>query len=45
VVGFTDPEGGRSTLGALLLGYYDQVGKLHYAERVAAAWMRRSRRA
>jgi bifunctional non-homologous end joining protein LigD len=33
VVGFTDPEGARPYLGALLLGYYDRKGKLHYAGR------------
>jgi bifunctional non-homologous end joining protein LigD len=33
VVGFTDPEGSRSHFGALLVGYYDRVGRLHYAGR------------
>ena len=31
VVGWTDPEGSRSHIGALLLGYED--GRLHYAGR------------
>jgi DNA ligase D-like protein (predicted ligase) len=34
VVGWTDPEGSRPYLGALLLGYYDPQGKLIYAGRV-----------
>lgn len=33
VVGWTDPEGSRSHIGALLLGYYTTDGKLHYAGR------------
>ena len=36
MVGWTDPEGRRSYLGALLLGYYDPDGKLIYAGRVGA---------
>ena len=31
VVGWTDPEGSRSHIGALLLGYYTDDGRLHYA--------------
>jgi DNA ligase D-like protein (predicted ligase) len=31
VVGWTDPEGSRSHIGALLLGYYTEDGLLHYA--------------
>jgi hypothetical protein len=31
VVGWTEPEGRRPDLGALLLGYYDPNGKLIYA--------------
>jgi bifunctional non-homologous end joining protein LigD len=31
VLGFTRPQGSRSGLGALQLGYYDPKGKLHYA--------------
>jgi ATP-dependent DNA ligase len=34
VVGWTDPEGSRPHLGALLLGYYADGGKLVYAGRV-----------
>jgi bifunctional non-homologous end joining protein LigD len=31
VLGFTDPKGGREGFRALLLGYYDPKGALHYA--------------
>jgi hypothetical protein len=31
VVGWTDPEGSRPHLGALLLAYYTSEGKLIYA--------------
>jgi DNA ligase D-like protein (predicted ligase) len=34
VVGWSDPEGSRPYLGALLLGYYSDDGKLIYAGRV-----------
>jgi ATP-dependent DNA ligase len=34
IVGWTDPEGSRPRLGALLLGYYADGGKLVYAGRV-----------
>jgi ATP-dependent DNA ligase len=34
VVGWSDPEGSRPHLGALLLGYYSDDGKLIYAGRV-----------
>jgi ATP dependent DNA ligase C terminal region len=34
VVGWTDPEGSRPYLGALLLAYYDPGGRLVYADRV-----------
>ncbi len=34
VVGWTDPEVSRPHLGALLLGYYSDDGKLTYAGRV-----------
>jgi DNA ligase D-like protein (predicted ligase) len=34
IVGWSDPEGSRPHLGALLLGYYDDDGKLIYAGRV-----------
>jgi bifunctional non-homologous end joining protein LigD len=33
VVGWTDPEGSRDYIGALLLGYYTDDGRLHYAGR------------
>jgi bifunctional non-homologous end joining protein LigD len=33
VVGWTDPEGSRPWLGALLLAYYDPDGRLVYAGR------------
>jgi DNA ligase D-like protein (predicted ligase) len=34
VIGWTDPEGSRPWLGALLLGYYNPDGRLVYAGRV-----------
>jgi hypothetical protein len=34
VVGWSDPEGARPLLGALLLGYYEPDGRLIYAGRV-----------
>jgi bifunctional non-homologous end joining protein LigD len=34
VVGWTDPEGSRPFLGALVLGYFDNDGRLLYAGRV-----------
>jgi DNA ligase D-like protein (predicted ligase) len=34
IVGWSDPEGSRPHLGALLLGYYADEGKLIYAGRV-----------
>jgi bifunctional non-homologous end joining protein LigD len=33
VVGWTDPEGNRSHIGAVLLGYYTDDGRLRYAGR------------
>jgi ATP-dependent DNA ligase len=36
VVGWTDPEGARPWLGALLLAYHDPNGRLVYAGRVGA---------
>jgi DNA ligase D-like protein (predicted ligase) len=36
VVGWTDPEGARAWLGALLLAYYDPDKRLIYAGRVGA---------
>ena len=45
IVGYTEPEGSRPYLGALLLGYYDDAGRLVYAGRVgtgmSAAELRR----
>ncbi|HEU0154787.1 MAG TPA: DNA ligase D, partial [Stellaceae bacterium] len=38
VVGFTDPAGRRQGIGALLLGYYDPKGTLHYAGRVGTGF-------
>jgi ATP-dependent DNA ligase len=35
VVDWTDPAGSRSHSGALLLGYYTEDGRLHYAGRAA----------
>jgi bifunctional non-homologous end joining protein LigD len=34
VVGWTDPDGGRGYIGALVLGYFTSQGKLVYAGRV-----------
>lgn len=33
VVGWSEPEGSRPHIGALLLGYYTEDGRLHYAGR------------
>jgi bifunctional non-homologous end joining protein LigD len=38
VIGFTEPAGTRYGLGALLLGYYDGHGTLHYAGRVGTGF-------
>jgi ATP-dependent DNA ligase len=40
VIGWTDPEGARPFLGALLLGYYDPDGRLTYAGRVGPGLVR-----
>jgi bifunctional non-homologous end joining protein LigD len=40
VVGWTDPEGTRPWLGALLLAYYDPDGRLVYAGRVGTGMKR-----
>jgi len=37
VVGWTDPEGRRPYLGALLLAYYDLGGRLVYAGRAGTS--------
>ena len=36
--GFTDPQGSRSGFGALLIGYYDDGGKLAYAGKVGTGF-------
>lgn len=36
--GFTEPQGGRSSLGALLLGHYDEDGYLKYAGKVGTGF-------
>lgn len=38
VGGWTDPAGSRSDFGALLLGYFDQHGRLMYAGRVGTGF-------
>lgn len=38
VVGWTDPAGSRAHFGALLLGYYDEEGCLHYAGRAGTGF-------
>ena len=44
VIGWTDPEGARPWLGALLLGYYDPDGRLTYAGRVGTGIRQRRTR-
>ena len=41
IVGWSDPEGSRPHLGALLLGYYTDDGKLIYAGRVGTGCLTR----
>ena len=36
IVGYTDPKGSRTGFGALLMGYYDSKGALHYAGGVGS---------
>ncbi len=36
--GFTDPQGSRSGFGALLIGYYDEHGRLVYAGKVGTGF-------
>lgn len=36
--GFTDPQGSRIGFGALLLGYFDNHGNLHYAGKVGTGF-------
>jgi ATP-dependent DNA ligase len=38
VVGWSDPEGARPLIGALLLGYYNGDGRLVYAGRVGTGF-------
>ena len=38
VIGWTDPQGRRSGLGSLLLGYYDPAGVLHFAGGVGTGF-------
>ncbi|MDB5405361.1 MAG: ligase [Rhodospirillales bacterium] len=40
IVGWTDPEGSRPYLGALLLGYYTEDGRLLYAGRAGGGMSR-----
>jgi DNA ligase D-like protein (predicted ligase) len=38
VGGYTEPHGSRAEFGALLLGYYDAAGALHYAGKVGTGF-------
>ncbi len=38
IAGFTDPQGSRSGFGALLIGYYDEHGRLVYAGKVGTGF-------
>src|SRR5262249_61336184 len=38
VIGYTDPEGSRVGIGALILGYYDSAGVLHLAGKVGTGF-------
>ncbi|MGE0153221.1 MAG: DNA ligase D [Reyranellaceae bacterium] len=38
VVGYTDPKGSRNGFGALLVGYFDGKGALHYAGGVGSGF-------
>lgn len=40
VIGFTEPQGSRTSLGALMLGYFDPKGRLHYAGGVGSGFNR-----
>jgi bifunctional non-homologous end joining protein LigD len=42
VVGWSDPEGSRPLIGALLLGYYEPNGRLLYAGRVGTGMPRKT---
>lgn len=39
--GFTDPRGARTGLGALLVGFHDAAGDLHYAGKVGTGFNER----
>jgi hypothetical protein len=43
IVGWTDPEGSRSSIGALLLGYFEK-GQLKYAGRVGTGFSEKTLR-
>jgi bifunctional non-homologous end joining protein LigD len=36
--GYTDPQGSRTGIGSLLLGYYDDQGVLRYAGNVGSGF-------
>lgn len=38
IIGYTDPQGGRSGLGALALGVHDAQGQLHYVGNVGTGF-------
>lgn len=38
--GWTDPRGSREVLGALLVGYYDEAGRLQFAGKVGSGYDR-----
>lgn len=40
--GFTDPEGSRQGIGALLVGYWDSAGALRFAGKVGTGFTQRS---
>jgi DNA ligase D-like protein (predicted ligase) len=40
--GFSDPKGSRTGLGALLIGYYDDSGRLAYAGKVGTGFDQRT---
>jgi bifunctional non-homologous end joining protein LigD len=38
ICGWTDPTGSREGLGAILVGYYDDIGDFHYAGKVGTGF-------
>jgi DNA ligase D-like protein (predicted ligase) len=40
IIGYTEPKSSRLGLGALLIGYYDKQGGLHYAGKVGTGFNR-----